>query len=80
VQRLRGHPDYLSRLADDRRVEGGLPGQQAELAEEAPRAVDGDRGFDPVGVGVSGYQPLEDHEKVVARVALAVEVLPDGRP
>src|SRR4029079_6398605 len=48
AQGLRGHLQSLPGLADDRRVEGRLPGQQAELAEEAAGAMDGDRGLVPL--------------------------------
>src|SRR6202012_526296 len=79
AQGIRLHLEDLSGRPYDRRVESGLPGQQTELAEEAARAVDRDRGLGALGVGVRRYQPLEDHEEVVRGVARAVEAIPYGR-
>ena len=53
-----------------------LAGDQAELAEEPPRAVNADHSLAGARLLDHRHLPLEDHEEVAVPVALAVEHVP----
>ena len=75
AQPLDRHDEHRARLDDLRREERGLPGQQAQLAEEAARPVHGDEARSGT-VAVADRDLAGEHdEEVVAPVALAEQHL-----
>src|SRR4051794_12569745 len=74
LQALDRNPEYLAGLANDGRVEGRLPGEQAQLAQESAGPVDGYEPLRRRAVAVDGrHQPGEHYEEVVARITFAEE-------
>jgi hypothetical protein len=69
------HYEYLARLADHRREKGGLTSKQAELAQEATLAVDGDHMLLATISCHRRHFSFQDHEEVVTPVALSEEHL-----
>ena len=72
-----GDREHLARVESHRGIVGALAGQQAQLAEETARAVDGDDAFGRRPVSLDGgHPPGQDDEEVAVPVALGEQDLP----
>ena len=76
-ERIGRHDQDLAGLADPRRHEDPLAGEEVQLAEEASAIVAGDEQLLAAGAEDDVHPAREDDVEVVGGVTLAVEVLPD---